>query len=418
MESRSNRSYAALADLVAPFTPAAFMAKYWEARPLHVARSTPFWCRDFPGVVDIDGLLARADAGDIRLVRTMHGGGTESHVGKNGNGRLDLAAIYRAYGDRWTVVINHVHEKAPRVGRLAADLEEALCHWVGANLYFTPPRAQGFAPHADGHDVFVLQLAGRKRWRVFRPIVPLPLEGQKVEVDRTGLGRCLLEIVLEPGHVLYMPRGFIHAGVADAEASVHLTIGVHPFRWVDLVNEAVGVASERRVALRHSVPMDMRQGAPRAAEFERRLKAVLSALRHSDVARVAWQRLRHRRTLKSHAAPDGHFMAIDRARSIGLRTVLERRRGLRCLVQIAGGRATVEFGENRVDGPVAIEPALRFIARHDRFSVAELPDDLTDGSKLVLTRRLVLEGLLTVDGASTAKENTRWQRRRKRRRKP
>jgi lysine-specific demethylase/histidyl-hydroxylase NO66 len=415
METHSDRSYAALADLVAPVSPAAFMAKYWEARPLHIARPAPSWCRDFPGVADIDSLLARADAGDIRLVRTMNGGGTESHVGKNGNGRPDLAAIYRAYGDRWTVVVNHVHEKSPTVGRLAANLEEALRHWVGVNLYFTPPRAQGFAPHADGHDVFVLQLAGRKQWRVFRPIVPLPLEGQKVEVDRARLGRCLLELVLEPGHVLYMPRGFIHAGVADAEASVHLTIGVHPFRWLDLVHEAVGVASERKVALRRSVPMDVRQGAPRAAEFERRLRVVLSALRHSDVAGEAWQRLRQRRTEKSHAAPDGHFVAIDRARSIGLQTVLERRRGLRCLVRIAGGRARLEFGENRVDGPVTIEPALRFIARHDRFSVAELPDDLTDGSKVVLARRLVLEGLLTVDGASTAKENTRWQRRKRRR---
>lgn len=35
---------------------------------------------------------------------------------------------------------------------------------VGCNAYLTPPGRQGFAPHSDDIDAFILQLEGTKRW--------------------------------------------------------------------------------------------------------------------------------------------------------------------------------------------------------------------------------------------------------------
>ncbi|HJT78220.1 MAG TPA: hypothetical protein VJ739_13535, partial [Gemmataceae bacterium] len=52
----------------------------------------------------------------------------------------------------------------------------------------------------------------------------------------------------------------------------------------------------------------------------------------------------------------------------------------------------------RVAGPVRIAAALRFIARSERFPARALPE-LGDDAKLVLARRLVREGLLTILGA-------------------
>ena len=40
---------------------------------------------------------------------------------------------------------------------------------VGANVYLTPPGTQGFAPHFDDVDVFILQLEGKKHWRLYEP---------------------------------------------------------------------------------------------------------------------------------------------------------------------------------------------------------------------------------------------------------
>eukprot|EP00954_Amorphochlora_amoebiformis_P003993 310054-Amorphochlora_amoeboformis.AAC.1 len=42
----------------------------------------------------------------------------------------------------------------------------------GANAYLTPSGTQGFAPHFDDVDVYILQLEGRKRWRLYPPRSP------------------------------------------------------------------------------------------------------------------------------------------------------------------------------------------------------------------------------------------------------
>lgn len=36
-----------------------------------------------------------------------------------------------------------------------------------SNAYLTPPGSQGFAPHYDDIDAFILQLEGRKRWSLY-----------------------------------------------------------------------------------------------------------------------------------------------------------------------------------------------------------------------------------------------------------
>lgn len=35
--------------------------------------------------------------------------------------------------------------------------------------YLTPPGTQGFAPHYDDIEAFVVQLEGKKHWRVYKP---------------------------------------------------------------------------------------------------------------------------------------------------------------------------------------------------------------------------------------------------------
>ena len=42
---------------------------------------------------------------------------------------------------------------------------------VQINAYITPPQNRGFAAHYDVHDVFVLQIAGRKTWRIHEPVL-------------------------------------------------------------------------------------------------------------------------------------------------------------------------------------------------------------------------------------------------------
>ena len=74
---------------------------------------------------------------------------------------------------------------------------------VGANVYLTPPGTQGFAPHFDDVDVFLLQLEGKKHWRLYKP-----KEKDKLARFSSGnfkqeeIGQPCLETMLKAGDML------------------------------------------------------------------------------------------------------------------------------------------------------------------------------------------------------------------------
>ena len=94
-------------------------------------------------------------------------------------------------------------------------------------------RTQGYPLHFDNVNVFFIQVSGRKHWKVYKPVVQDPMynvprdshgeyeDNQDVRKD------ILLDVTLEAGQVLYIPRGFLHEGWVEAsetEPSVHLTV--------------------------------------------------------------------------------------------------------------------------------------------------------------------------------------------------
>ena len=69
-----------------------------------------------------------------------------------------------------TVVLQGLHHTNPHLARLANNLALALDHPVQVNAYLSPSNARGLDLHFDYHDVFVVQLGGSKRWRVWSPL--------------------------------------------------------------------------------------------------------------------------------------------------------------------------------------------------------------------------------------------------------
>ena len=136
--------------------------------------------------------------------------------------------------DGATLVLQGLHRTWPPLVDFGSQLADELGHPVQINAYITPPQNRGFAPHYDVHDVFVLQVSGRKRWRIHEPVVPDPLRQPELgEVaaprsPRAAETEPLIDTVLEPGDALYLPRGTIHAAEALGETSIHLTVGIHP----------------------------------------------------------------------------------------------------------------------------------------------------------------------------------------------
>ncbi|MFC8127417.1 cupin domain-containing protein, partial [Streptomyces sp. NPDC057302] len=146
--------------------------------------------------------------------------------------QLDDTALWRSFADGATLVLQALQRTWGPVGDFTARLSTELGHPVQANAYVTPPQNRGFDDHYDVHDVFVLQIDGSKRWLVHEPVHPDPLRDQPWTDRRSAVadaakGEACIDTVLEPGDVLYLPRGWLHAAQAQGEVSIHLTLGVH-----------------------------------------------------------------------------------------------------------------------------------------------------------------------------------------------
>ncbi|MEW1701101.1 cupin domain-containing protein [Streptomyces sp. NPDC091278] len=110
----------------------------------------------------------------------------------------------------------------------AAELEQWLHNNVQINVYASWTPQPGFGVHWDRHDVFVVQIDGSKRWRIYGPTRRRPLL-QDVAACEHPQGDPVADIVMRPGDVLYLPRGWWHQVTADqGEPSLHVTAGVTP----------------------------------------------------------------------------------------------------------------------------------------------------------------------------------------------
>jgi len=146
-----------------------------------------------------------------------------------------------------TVVFNSAGGFIPPLAGVCLQTIEAFDLPSALNMYLTNPGQKVSAPpHTDRQDVFVLQTQGQKRWRVFQP--PPPSARAIADPFARGKGKDelaeaeltmppLIDAVLSPGHVLYVPAGYPHTtdtihGIEDTSApSVHLTVGLDTHVW-------------------------------------------------------------------------------------------------------------------------------------------------------------------------------------------
>lgn len=163
---------------------------------------------------------------------------------------VDSAAIRRAHAKNCTLVFHNVELYWRPIALLSLSLSRLFGVYSQANVYYSPPAlAAALHAHQDAQSVFVVQCEGRKTWTLLEPPVRWKLRynqrGKAGDTAPVGeLNRPLEEITLEPGDVLFVPRGLYHqtSTPEGGEASLHVTIGVETdtdrFTWHALLADA------------------------------------------------------------------------------------------------------------------------------------------------------------------------------------
>jgi len=310
--------------------------------------------------------------------------------------------LLRLFSSGATMVLQALHRTWPPVLSFSQSLAAEIGHPVQVNAYVTPAQARGFSDHYDVHDVFVLQVQGEKHWTIRAPVHPSPLRDQpwtdrRPAVEAAALGEPLLDVVLRPGDVLYLPRGFLHAATALGGVSTHLTVGIHTWTRYGVAEEVVAEVLRALAAdpsVRDSLPLgaDVSDLGSMAPVFDDVREAVRRALDRVGVEAVTRQ-LGRAAAAAQRAAPVRPLAQLEAANLLDGDSVVQLRPHVRAYVERRGGGAVVvsRAGESALKdhGEVVCATAL---LTGDPSTIASLEDSY--GAVRPLVRRLLLAGVL------------------------
>lgn len=190
--------------------------------------------------------------------------------------RLIKSAVYDYLRRGATLIANKISNE-PKVHLFSKRIADYTGRRVVSSAYAAFGTKDSFRCHWDTRDVFAIQLIGRKRWIVYEPTFKLPLYSQQSR-DYEHLYPCptdaYLDVVMEAGDVLYVPRGWWHNPLPLGEGSFHLAIGTFPAYAVDYVSWALNQMPEflpARMSLR-----DWEHDESIMADIARHVSAFLS----------------------------------------------------------------------------------------------------------------------------------------------
>jgi len=259
--------------LLGGLSPAQFMRRHWQRKPLLVRAA---WPQPAPPLTRTQLFALAADADvESRLVCRL---GTRWTVRPGPLPRRSLPPLRQA---GWTLLVQGVDLFVDAAHRLLRPFRFVPDARLDDVMVSYASDGGGVGPHVDAYDVFLLQLQGRRRWRVGRVHDDSLVEGAPLKLLRRF--EPSQEWLLEPGDMLYLPPSWGHDGVAAGECMT-ASIGFRAPRAGELAQALMlGVADAAADA--HDGGALYSDRASSATATPARIPSAMESF-----ARVAWQR--------------------------------------------------------------------------------------------------------------------------------
>ncbi|XP_052015132.1 ribosomal oxygenase 2 isoform X1 [Apodemus sylvaticus] len=272
-------------SLISPIKVETFFKEFWEQKPLLIQRDDPSLAACYRSLFSLSDLKKLCSQGlyygrDVNVCRCISG---KKKV-LNKDGRAQYLQLRKDFDQKRATIQFHQPQRfKDELWRIQERLECYFGSLVGSNVYMTPAGSQGLPPHYDDVEVFILQLEGKKHWRLYSPTVPLAQEYSVEPEER--IGTPTHDFLLKPGDLLYFPRGTIHqadtpSGLAH---SIHLTISTYQNNsWGDCLLDSISglvfdIAKED-VAFRTGMPRRMLMNVETPDDVTRKLSGFLRTL--------------------------------------------------------------------------------------------------------------------------------------------
>ena len=226
-------------ETMAPLGVERFLAEYEGRKPLHL-KGSPDKFAEVMSWAKLGDILSQAtiwSQASLQLILDKKPVPAASYcataAGRDGGQVLrpdpDKVQDYLRRGA--TLIANDIDHLNPGLTAFAHMMEQALGGMVQGNLYLSSRRRQGFAAHFDTHDVYAVHVEGTKTWHVYEgraadPIAHAMFRSYGQEHHDKAKGELLMDVHMEPGDLLYLPRGQYHDAIADEGGAVHIAFGL------------------------------------------------------------------------------------------------------------------------------------------------------------------------------------------------
>jgi ribosomal protein L16 Arg81 hydroxylase len=377
-----------------------FLAGSFNIKPQYFRQTMTGRLDGLPGLEMLDDLLA-LETVPASYLRLTKGGVTVPRqaytraAGREGAVTEVIATekVYELFRLGATLTWNSVEHILPAVRQLLYPFAREFAARADAVLFVTPAGHDGFDPHHDSTDSFVVQLAGTKRWRVWN--TPRPRLGLAGPDPAEGLGEPGLVQTLHPGDVLYVPHGTPHAAAAQDSISVHLSIGLEARPWRDHLRAVV----DRLLADDEYREVPGLAAGHDEARAARQLAGLIGALREQlgrlDPAQTV-SRLISDRQAASLPTPAREIERLSAADAIVAGSLLRRSPLPLTFGERADSKVAMAVNGHTVTLPAALQPTVTALDAGRSIPAADIFRDVAAERSVLVAQRLTRLGVLEV----------------------
>ena len=385
-------------SLLDPISISSFLEKNWEKNFLYIKREDESYYKDLITVEDIDDYLQNKEIRypALRLVKNgleaLPDQYTITLAAKNRvfNKVIDNNKMFDIFKEGATITLTDIHRSINKISTFSLFLEKELGFPIQANMYITPPNAQGFSPHFDLHDVIVLQICGTKNWHIYDTPIPFPTKNQtktNYKVDKPTS-----EFSVSPGDFLYIPRGLVHDAKSTNEVSVHITIGLLTYKKIDVLTELAKII-EKDDYFREALPINFHSDHQKEivlVNLIEKLKLVFS----TDNFNTALVNIS--KNFKSASLKDesNKFWEIVNTPKVTIYSEFILRNTMGFNLEIFNGKIVIINFQKKIQLPLITESIITEICKGNVVSMFNISSELEENSRVVLLKKLLEIGFV------------------------
>jgi cupin superfamily protein len=247
------------AEFIEPISTSEFLTCHRGRSPLYIPGS-PCRYESLPKIQDLNRMFLsfKSFPGIFRMSRSQGPIPVDNFlfpIPNSNRGFVKAQAVERYLQAGATLVLESCESYLEGAYEVCDMLSKALLARVHAGLFLVYEPEQPCGVHWDNYDMFICQVAGSKKWPIYRPVHPNPIFTREPRGGRRKELELVEELTLRPGDLLYVPRGWPHNPAATEGPSMHISFAMATPTGADLLEWIRDDLSETSAEFRADLPL-------------------------------------------------------------------------------------------------------------------------------------------------------------------